>query len=165
MTVEEYRQRMINAFHNADCDNLIALVALPTKKEFEHLEWLLKNHYLNQKQQPCDDAISRQAVKEAICDYVCGKDIRCVANHECNIKKLISELPSVTPKEKEKTGKWIYDEKSRVYRCSCCNRFPWRVKLEKHDEIFTDLTRTNAYKFCPNCGAKMVEPQESEDKE
>jgi len=57
-----------------------------------------------------------------------------------------------------KIGHWMYDEKSRVYRCSCCNRFPWRVKLEEQDEIFTDLTRTNAYKFCPNCGAKMIEP-------
>ena len=45
MTVEEYRQRMIQAFHNADCDELIALVAMPTEKEFEELEWLLKTHY------------------------------------------------------------------------------------------------------------------------
>jgi hypothetical protein len=45
MSVEEYRQRMIQAFHNADCDGLIAVCVLPTEKEFEHLEWLLKNHY------------------------------------------------------------------------------------------------------------------------
>lgn len=45
MSVEQYRQRMIEAFHNADCDELIAIVALPTEKEFEHLEWLLKTHY------------------------------------------------------------------------------------------------------------------------
>ena len=45
MTVEQYRARMIEAFHNADCDHFIALVSLPTEKEFEHLEWLLKNHY------------------------------------------------------------------------------------------------------------------------
>lgn len=45
MTVEEYRQRMIQAFHNADTDGLIAVCVLPTEKEFEHLEWLLKNHY------------------------------------------------------------------------------------------------------------------------
>ena len=45
MTAEEYRQRMIQAFHNADCDELIAICVLPTEKEFEHLEWLLKRHY------------------------------------------------------------------------------------------------------------------------
>ena len=48
MTVEEYRQRMIQAFHNADTDELIAICVLPTEKEFEHLEWLLKTHYPNQ---------------------------------------------------------------------------------------------------------------------
>lgn len=41
-TVEEYRQRMIEAFHNADCDHLIAIVCLPNEKEFTHLECLLK---------------------------------------------------------------------------------------------------------------------------
>ena len=52
-------------------------------------------------------------------------------------------------------GHWIWDTKSKVYRCSCCNYFPWRVRVSYQDEIFEDLTRTNAYKFCPNCGAKM----------
>lgn len=52
ITVEEYRQRMIKAFHNADCDELIAVCVLPTEKEFEHLEWLLRSHY---KKEPCED--------------------------------------------------------------------------------------------------------------
>lgn len=45
MTAEEYRQRMIQAFHNADTDHFIALCVLPKEEEFLHLEWLLKNHY------------------------------------------------------------------------------------------------------------------------
>ncbi len=45
MTAEEYRQRMIQGFRNADCDELIALVVLPTEKEFEHLGWLLEKYY------------------------------------------------------------------------------------------------------------------------
>ena len=49
MDVEQYRQRMIEAFHNADCDELIAKVALPTEKEFKHLELLLKTHYKEKK--------------------------------------------------------------------------------------------------------------------
>jgi len=55
-SAEEYRQRMLQAFHNADCDELIAIVCLPTEKEFEQLEWLLKTHY---KKKPCEDTISR----------------------------------------------------------------------------------------------------------
>jgi hypothetical protein len=61
-----------------------------------------------------------------------------------------------------KISHWIWDTKSKVYRCSCCNYFPWGVRASYQDEIFEDLTRTNAYKYCPNCGAKMTE---SEDKE
>lgn len=53
-TVEEYRNRLMDAFHNADCDELIAVVVRPEESEFKQLEWLLKNHYHNQKQQPCD---------------------------------------------------------------------------------------------------------------
>lgn len=46
MTVAEYRECMIKAFHNADCDELIALVVLPTYEELQHLEWLLNNEYV-----------------------------------------------------------------------------------------------------------------------
>jgi hypothetical protein len=45
MTADEYRQRLIQAFRNAGCDELVAICVLPSEKEFEHLEWLLKNHY------------------------------------------------------------------------------------------------------------------------
>ncbi len=45
MGVEEYRQRMIEAFHKVGCDELIALVALPTENDFKELEWLLENYY------------------------------------------------------------------------------------------------------------------------
>ena len=50
--------------------------------------------------------------------------------------------------QKQKTGHWIWDEKSEVYRCSRCNHFPWRVDTSYQDEIFEDLTRTNAYNIC-----------------
>ena len=65
MTAEEYRQRMIQAFHNQHCDELIALVVLPTEKEFEHLEWLLEKHY-KAKPEPSADCVSRQAVIEVL---------------------------------------------------------------------------------------------------
>ena len=45
MTAEEYRQKMIQSFHSAGADELIAVCVSPTEKEFEHLGWLLKYHY------------------------------------------------------------------------------------------------------------------------
>ena len=94
MTAEEYRQRMIQAFHNADCDELIAICVLPTEKEFEHLEWLLKNHY---KQEPCGNAIDRaEAIK--IASGYC---------HPANVAKELAKLPPVTPQPK--TGHWGKD--------------------------------------------------------
>ena len=42
---EEYRQRMIEAFHKVGCDELIVLVALLTENDFKELEWLIENYY------------------------------------------------------------------------------------------------------------------------
>ena len=107
MTAEEYRQRMIQAFHNANTDELIALCVLPTEKEFEHLEWLLKNHY----------------------------------------------------KQKTKTGYWIrwYEQKETEWYT---DNIP-HCKCSECGEEY-DLYSSQFIKYCPNCGAKMVEPQESE---
>ena len=75
-----------------------------------------------------------------------------------NVAKIMGNpkvLPSVTPQEPRK-GHWIMtgDYYTGAYgtidyvECSCC-----------HED---SLEEGN---YCPNCGAKMVEPQESEDKE
>ena len=68
------------------------------------------------------------------------------------IKKNINELPSVT----QKSGKWIYRREDK-YSCSKCGT------TTSVDEAGID--EKPMYKFCPYCGARMVEPQESEDKE
>lgn len=138
MTVEEYRQRMIQTFHNADCDELIAICSLPTEKEFEHLEWLLKNHY---KKEHCSDAISRQAVLA-------------LAKEECDTAiipykrfvKDINALPPVTPQPK--TGRWISGHKETgalgiTYTEKICSNCGWSHSL---------VIPKN---YCPNCGIKM----------
>lgn len=62
---------------------------------------------------------------------------------DSNLKKI-----SITPQE-PKTGHWIWNNSLfNSWTCSECG-------LDNDKE--TD--------YCPNCGAKMVEPQESEDKE
>ena len=59
--------------------------------------------------------------------------------------KLILELLEQEPRK----GHWILRNSFLVpYKCSECN-----YKSERYDN------------YCPNCGCRMVEPQESEDKE
>lgn len=44
-TIEQYRERLIEAFHNAGADGLICLVCLPDEKEFQALERVLRMEY------------------------------------------------------------------------------------------------------------------------
>ena len=174
MTVNEYRNRLMDAFHNADCDELIAVVVRPEESEFKQLEWLLKNHYHKQKQQPCEDWYdvpsnemtleqARQAVKDLrkkLAEYLEQKPcedaisrhdaLNCVTFNEVRYRMVedIKALPSVTPKEK--TGKWIIEDMfdgDVAYRCSECNELFW---------IESGTPKDNEYNFCPNCGARMV---------
>lgn len=98
-------------------------------------------------QEPCDDAISREAVIEWLKD----KDIIKLSSQEETARKELKALPSVT----QKSGKWII--KDRYYHdtitaeCSECRR---EVEMSA-------WTKEDMYDFCPNCGARM----ESEDKE
>ena len=84
--------------------------------------------------EPCEDAISRQAVIEAIMT-------NCIWENEYNltssrIKKAVESLPPVTPKSK--MGHWIRCDILQEFKCSECRM------------CFRDKSN-----FCPNCGAKM----------
>lgn len=95
------------------------------------------------------DCISRQAVKNAICDYVCAPDVRCVSNHECRMKQLISELPPI----QQKKGRWIKLDMHRGmadHKCSVC---------EQECYVPTCMGEP-MYAYCPNCGADMREVTE-----
>ncbi len=90
--------------------------------------------------EPCLDAISRQAVIKAIYDN----------EERLNIAQAVRDLPSVNPQE-PKTGHWIedVDRYDREYiGCSECGAW--------------FFGRDEKWKYCPNCGCRMVEPQESE---
>ena len=92
-----------------------------------------------------EDLISRQAVIDA-----CDQSINLFEAVD-----RIKELAPVTPQPK--TGHWIIneDEENTVHgHCSVCG---WEAHYYEDDII--------GMPYCPNCGAKMVEPQESEDKE
>jgi len=83
-------------------------------------------------------------------------------------------MPPVTPQEPRK-GHWIEHEWEEMrekgyYRCSVCNHGYQRYTkgIRKSDVPYIDgqeYKLWNCDNYCPNCGAKMVESQESEDKE
>ncbi len=91
-----------------------------------------------------DDLISRQAVLDLLED----------TNNGWVINEVL-QLPPVNPQE-PKTGHWrpIYQGDEIIdYRCTEC-------------EFGSTFGKsTHGMNFCPKCGCRMIEPQESEDKE
>ena len=120
------------------------------------------------EQEPCEDAISRQEAIEAMY-ALCNTDETLKENpwrdnpHIDAITDAIEDLPSVNPLSKDyntiyytpqpKTGYWILtsDDDCEYCTCSECgyqNGENWMIGSQ--------------IKFCQECGAKMIEPQESE---
>ena len=112
-----------------------------------------------EEQEPCSDAISRQTVNTLIDELARAiSDERCCISRgrsTATIMRDILHLPSVTPQQK--IGRWIAyevrlpDRTILNYRCSVCGRKLIGYNTETLSEA----------PFC-HCGAKMVEPQESE---
>lgn len=93
--------------------------------------------------EPCDDAISR----------ILKRMWNCRGKHTTSIDKvkmeqIIRDELSVNPQE-PKTGHWSHDGSHWKNRfiCSGCGY-----------KLFDEPTN-----YCPNCGCRMVEPQESEE--
>lgn len=115
--------------------------------------------------EPCEDAISRQAVLDAIdvkawefCDYLIrngrNDEQKPVSHFADNLRECVGEdLPSVTAQQK--IGKWIMSDDG-LYRpiCNNCGAHPWKGYIPTVEEA------TEAFKYCPNCGAKMQEVEE-----
>ena len=114
--------------------------------EFRQLAEWLKDYKRLLEQQPCEDAISRQAAIDKI------KEI--YEWHDNVSKERIIEhfkrLPPVTPQQKY--GKWIVHpeietstpEYLMFYECSECGDKQCFCKSDIHKK-----------RFCSNCGAKM----------
>lgn len=98
------------------------------------------------------DAISRADARSLICKidlkyHMSGMSRKVLKD----LYNGMDELPSVTPQEPRK-GHWIplgYEDEWWGEVCNC-------------SECGSSIFRSN---YCPNCGADMREPQESEDKE
>ena len=95
-----------------------------------------------------DDLIEWLRTEE---DEMLEIDDRREAHEASYIRKHVMEMPKedVKPVAHAHWIKSNYDNvDGTIYKCSNCNA-----------ELFS------AWNYCPNCGAKMIEPQESENKE
>lgn len=101
------------------------------------------------EQEPCDDAISRQAVIDEI--FGSRKNFNNEFDQGFFVDK-IRDLPPVKPQE-PKTGHWIdiMVGDMPAQACDRCNTF--------YPLAYTG----GGHKHCPNCGVKMIEPHESEE--
>lgn len=94
------------------------------------------------EQESSGETIYKQVALDAIENEYKGKANEVLAHEIVNIMAIIDDIPPVNP---IKIGYWI--KENSVLRCSECNE-----RVARYDN----------YAYCPYCGAKMVEPQESE---
>jgi len=120
--------------------------------------------------QPCEDAINRQAAIDEVkfgITYATRFDIHTggqkilfqAINDELEKAiERIKQLPSVSVAEK--VGHWIKTPKAVMGE-----GYMWYCDKCEH-QVYQDSSRPYpSEKYCPICGARMIEPQESEDKE
>ena len=127
--------------------------------EFKQLaEWLKELKQLRE-QEPCEDAISRQtainSLGEQPLNWTDERYEKQAVEDWLDTKKMLQELPSIQPKVK--TGHWATQNIHNChtdFKCSVCGY--------THNFMHLYGEPTADYNYCPNCGAKMIEPQESE---
>ena len=131
------RQAAIDALH------MHLIYRMGTDSNKKRLDdWI--NSLPSAQPEPCEDAVSREAVLDAIDEW---KEACADSGHKETasdimlIRKDFIELLPVTPKQR--TGKWILD-RSGAYCCSeCMEPCAGYVMMKPRD------------KFCKMCGAKM----------
>ena len=89
-----------------------------------------------------DRLISEQAVIDRLSHWY--SDMLETNKEQEDLIEVIKAIPSAEPK----TGHWIDDTDKRAWKCSECGW--WYRDWKRHN-------------FCPYCGAKMIEPNMSEN--
>ena len=120
-----------------------------------------------------DDLISRQAVLEQIKGWL-GYELKDMTNPIYYLEKRIKAMPSVTPTETQMIDKSNFSQEQykmdlqSAYDCGVASTERTGHWIRK-DDGNTHCSECDGisykFEFCPCCGAKMVEPQESEGKE
>ena len=114
--------------------------------------WLESVELPSAQPEPCEDAVSREAVSSWLKQY--GQDVL-HGKYKFSLMyiwKNLMDLPSAQPTiEPRKKGKWIFCENetgegSNTYKCSACGEIQM---------IISGTPKENRWKYCPHCGAKM----------
>ena len=108
------------------------------------------------RQEPCEDAVSRQEVLEAFEEWI--NDREDWNEHPVRFTRSLVSLPPVTPIFKK--GKWVvhHDKSDGFYTidCSCCGYTLVRVvDIGTSAEEALDVTKKMTKNYCPKCGARM----------
>ena len=111
------------------------------------------------EQVSCENAISRQATIEAFQMFRGYESNRTNAEWVDRIETVVKKLPPINPQPK--TGHWVegQSDNPNIHNilCSrCIEGYPSKGHAN------SQYTREK-FQWCPKCGAKMVEPQESEE--
>ena len=104
--------------------------------------------YIECPKEPCEDAVSRQAVL----DYLKNNVDDFPDYHEA-IEKIL-DLPSVQPKAK--TGRWSRKTKVDAYDIAGVKTWGIKCQCDKCDFTTIVVEDFGYYKYCPHCGAKAV---------
>jgi len=121
------------------------------KAHSKALDKMYKPTGFNVFNEPCDDAVSRQAAKDLFCRICMENNICYRSKDTCEDLKLFDQLPPVRPQEQ--TGHWIH--KGQGIYCSECGK----------ESGYNPFGASRFSDYCPSCGCRMIEPRESEDKE
>lgn len=111
------------------------------------------NYIIKALEQQSEDAISRAETVQFLTNHSNDFEdtkIRMAFQTASSLVNNPHNLPSVYPKQK--VGHWIHLKHNKG-KCSEC-----------HDVVLIAQMYGNA-NYCPNCGCKMIEPQERSNKE
>lgn len=86
------------------------------------------------EQEPCEDCISRQKLKEQMIKYGFHAP-------DMTVTEFVEDLSSVTSQPKTGHWEWLTEDK---YRCSNCN----------HETRVDECMNEPMYDFCPFCGVR-----------
>lgn len=117
--------------------------------------------------QPCEDAISRADAINKVTNFYTNCERLKMFRHTSNevkqtVTDILCDLPPVQPMPK--MGHWV--EYTRVLIPEPINRWEqaWYCsECGYGNQECEDGSAWLEWKYCPNCGARMVKPQESEE--
>lgn len=154
MTLEQAIDRYTN---NAEYERIHG--SLQGCLDFRQLAEWLKDYKRLLEQQPCENCISRQAVLDI--DF--KRIILTTAKPAETIEQKVKALPPVAPKQK---GHWDHGKEiSREYRGQTLVNINYLDWYCSNCHCVVEQSIKPEWSYCPNCGCRMIEPQESEDKE